>query len=83
MLFKANRVMENLLDRGIDLNAPGGVELLTEVLRVELPGFIGWSYDHIIDELTVEAFVASDSEAAEVIQRLSVYGNVEVMREVF
>lgn len=83
MLFKVTHVLDNLLARGIDLSAPGGIELLTEVLRSELPGFLGWSCDHIADELTVEVVATSDGEMAEALHKLSAYGEVEITREVF
>ncbi|AEG14681.1 hypothetical protein Desku_1094 [Desulfofundulus kuznetsovii DSM 6115] len=82
MLFKVSHVMENLQARGIDLNATGGIELLTEVLRQDLSGLVGWSCNHITDELTVEVLVASDGEETEALQKLSAYGQVEAIREV-
>lgn len=79
MRFKVTRVMDNLLARGIDLNAPGGVELFTEVLAFEVPGCLGWSYHHVLDELTVEATAYSDSEISYVLEKLSQYGQAEIL----
>lgn len=76
MLFRVRHSMDRMLARGIDINAPGGIELFTEVLMHELPGCTGWSYHHILDELTVDVAASNDVEIAEVISKLSAYGDV-------